>query len=76
MSAAEPIAAGDDPSPCTAGVVAVLDYRRAHLAAMCTCGWRGGRRYLRAMAVQDAWEHSILEKCLISRPLVMRVSML
>jgi hypothetical protein len=74
MSVAEPIAAGDDPSPFTTGIVAVLNYRRAHLAAMCSCGWTGGRRYLRAVAVLDAWEHSIREKCRISMPLVMRVS--
>jgi hypothetical protein len=53
------------------GVVAVRDYGFAHRAAVCTCGWTGRRRYLKAAAEQDAWMHSIHEKCVVSVPLVM-----
>ncbi len=56
------------------GVVAVLEYGFAHLAASCSCGWTGRRRYLRGHANLDAWQHSMHEKCDISVPLVMRVA--
>ena len=64
----------DIPSPFVPGVVAVLEYGFAHFAAMCSCGWTGRRRFLRAPANLDAWEHSIRERCDVSVPLVMRVA--
>jgi POT family proton-dependent oligopeptide transporter len=44
----------------------------AHCTAVCTCGWTGRRRYLKAAAQQDAWMHSIDNKCVVSVPLVMQ----
>jgi hypothetical protein len=73
MSVAVPIEAGDISSRFIPGVVAVLDYGFAHSAAMCSCGWTGRRRYLRAAANMDAWEHSLHEKCDVSVPLVIPV---
>jgi hypothetical protein len=72
MSVAELIDAGEIPWPDTIehGVVAVLDYGFAHFAAMCSCGWTGKRRYLKAAAQVDAWEHSMHENCDVSVPLV------
>jgi hypothetical protein len=55
------------------GLVAVHDYGFVHLAAACSCGWTGRRRYLKAAAEQDAWVHSMHEKCEISVPLVIPV---
>jgi hypothetical protein len=55
------------------GLVAVHNYRLWHSAAACSCGWTGRRRYLKAAAEQDAWVHSMHEKCEISVPLVIPV---
>ena len=55
------------------GLVAVHNYGFAHLAAACSGGWTGGRRYLKAAAEQDAWVHAMHEKCDISVPLVIPV---
>jgi len=52
-------------------MVAVHNYGLAHSAAVCSCGWTGRRRYLKAAAEQDAWMHSIHENCTVSVPLVM-----
>jgi hypothetical protein len=52
-------------------VVAVHKHGFAHCTAVCTCGWTGLRRYLKAAAQQDAWMHSIDNKCVVSVPLVM-----
>jgi hypothetical protein len=73
MSVALTIDAGDLPRPdlVAHGVVAVHEYGFAHCTATCTCGWTGRRRYLKAAAEQDAWMHSIHEKCVVSVPLVM-----
>jgi hypothetical protein len=73
MSVAPSIGAGDPlwPEPTEHGVVAVLSYGLAHFAATCSCGWTGRRRYLKAGAQFDAWEHSLHEKCDLSVPLVM-----
>jgi hypothetical protein len=78
MSIAAPIDAinaGDLPWPDVHahGVVAVHSYGFGHSAAACSCGWRGRRRYLKAAAEQDAWVHSMHEKCDISVPLVIPV---
>jgi hypothetical protein len=72
MSVALPIDAGIVPrsDSIVHGVVAVNDYGFAHCTAVCTCGWTGRRRYLKAGAEQDAWMHSIHEKCVVSVPLV------
>ena len=55
------------------GVVAVYNYGFGHSAAVCSCGWTGRRRYLKAAAEQDAWMHSMRENCDISVPLVIPV---
>jgi len=77
MSVAAPIAidAGDLPRPDALdhGVVAVCNYGFGHSTAACSCGWTGRRRYLNAAAAQDAWMHSMHEKCAISTPLVIPV---
>jgi hypothetical protein len=66
--------AGDYPRPGAHdhGVVAVHHYGLGHSAAMCSCGWAGRRRYLKAAAEQDAWVHAMRQKCDI--PLVIPVS--
>jgi hypothetical protein len=56
------------------GVVAVHNYRFGHSMAACSCGWVGRRRYLKAAAEQDAWLHSMHEKCEIAVPLVIPFS--
>jgi hypothetical protein len=53
--------------------VAVCNYGFGHSTAACSCGWTGRRRYLKAAAAQDAWMHSMHEKCAISTPLVIPV---
>jgi hypothetical protein len=75
MSVAAPIEATDvDELPCPGvlerGVVAVHHYGFAHSTAVCSCGWRGRRRYLKAAAEQDAWLHSMHDKCVVAVPLV------
>jgi hypothetical protein len=52
------------------GVVAVHNYGFGHSKATCSCGWTGRRRYLKAAAEQDAWMHSMHQKCAIAVPLV------
>ncbi len=73
MSTALVVEAGDFPEPdvVALGVVAVHDYGFARSSAVCTCGWTGRRRYLKAAAKQDAWMHSIHDSCVVSVPLVM-----
>jgi hypothetical protein len=55
------------------GVVAVQSYGFGHSTAACSCGWMGRRRFLKAAAEQDAWVHSMHEKCAVSVPLVIPV---
>ena len=70
------IDAGDFPRPdvLEQRVVAVHDYGFGHLMAACSCGWAGRRRYLKAAAQQDAWLHSMHEKCAIAFPLMIPCS--
>jgi hypothetical protein len=72
VSVSLPIDVGDvlRPGEETAGTVVVRLFGFAHTTAACTCGWRGKRRYLKAVAVQDAWMHSIHEHCTVAVPLV------
>ena len=56
------------------GVVAVHNFGFGHSTAACSCGWTGRRRYLKAAAEQDAWMHSMHEKCDIAVPLVIPFS--
>ena len=72
----EVIDAGDFARPdiLSQGVVAVRNYGFGHSIAACSCGWTGRRRYLLAAAEQDAWVHSMHEKCAIAFPLVIPVS--
>jgi hypothetical protein len=76
MTLAAPIDAGVLPWSNLAGhgIVAVHDYGWAHSSAVCSCGWVGKPRFLKAAAEQDAWMHSVHEKCTVSVPLVIPVS--
>ena len=73
MSVALIVEAGEFPEQDVVahGVVAVHEYGLARCTAVCTCGWTGRRRYLKAAAEQDAWMHSIHDSCDVSVPLVM-----
>lgn len=73
MSVALPLDTGDRlwPEAADHGVVAVFVYGFADYSAACSCGWTGRRRYLRAGAQLDAWQHSALDRCDVSVPLVM-----
>ena len=73
MTVAVSIDAGEllPPESPTHGVVCVLDYGFAHFTATCSCGWTGRRRFLRAAANIDAWDHSVHEKSVVSVPLVL-----
>jgi hypothetical protein len=55
------------------GVVAVHNYGFLHSTAACSFGWTSRRRHLKAAAEQDAWVHSMHEKCAVSVPLVIPV---
>jgi len=55
------------------GVVAVQNYGFLHSTAACSCGWTGRRRHRKGVAEQDAWVHSMHEKCAVSVPLVIPV---
>lgn len=70
------IDAGDFPRPdvLEQRVVAVHDYGFGHSMAACSCGWAGRRRYLKAAEQQDAWLHSMHEKCAIAFPLMIPFS--
>jgi hypothetical protein len=76
MTVAIPIDAAVVPRPeaVAHGMVAVHDYGSACSTAVCSCGWSGKRRFLKAAAVQDAWVHSMHEKCTVSVPLVIPAS--
>lgn len=52
------------------GVVAVHHRGRCRSRAVCSCGWASRQRYLRAVAMQDAWTHAVQEHCEVSYPLV------
>lgn len=52
------------------GTVTVCHFGPARSRAGCSCGWSGKRRVLRAAATQDAWLHSIHERCEVAVPLV------
>jgi hypothetical protein len=47
-------------------VIAVYNYRLNRSQARCSCGWDGQRRYLKALAAQDAWTHATHAKCGLS----------
>ncbi|MBP1822655.1 hypothetical protein [Mycobacterium sp. OAE908] len=79
MSVAAPsdvIDVGHFPGPdvLSQGVVAVHNFGFGHSTATCSCGWTGRRRCLKAAAEQDAWVHSMHQKCEIAVPLVIPVS--
>ncbi|MGB8405688.1 MAG: hypothetical protein WCE30_16610 [Mycobacterium sp.] len=38
--------------------------------AICSCGWHGHRRHLKASAEFDAWEHAMHTPCSVSFPLL------
>lgn len=53
------------------GVVSVHVLGLGNTAARCSCGWAGRRRFLKAAAEQDAWTHSMHDRCDVSSPLVL-----
>ncbi len=75
MTVALPTGVDDYPRPNAPehGLVAVLHYGIGNSTAVCSCGWTGRRRHLKAAAQQDAWMHAMDEKCEISTPLVVEV---
>lgn len=52
------------------GVIVVYHYGPAHSRAVCSCGWAGRRRVLRAFANHDAWSHFAAGSCRLASPLV------
>jgi hypothetical protein len=56
------------------GVVAVYRYGTANSRAMCSCGWAGPRRLVRAGAYHDAWTHFARTGCQLASPLVRRLT--
>jgi hypothetical protein len=53
------------------GVVSVHLLGLFDTTARCSCGWGGRRRFLKALAEQDAWAHSMQDGCEVSSPLVL-----
>jgi hypothetical protein len=51
-------------------LVAVYHYGPTYSRAVCSCGWVGQRRFLRASASQDAWRHFAASGCRLASPLV------
>jgi hypothetical protein len=70
---ADPEAEGGQLRRVRPKMIAVYNYGFGRSKALCSCGWAGPRRYLKAVAAQDAWTHSALEKCALSVPLVVPV---
>jgi hypothetical protein len=76
MTVALPIDADDLGLPdwLEHGVVTVHHHGFGNSRAVCSCGWTGRRRHLKAAAVQDAWLHCMHEKCTVAFPLVIGVA--
>ncbi len=53
------------------GLVSVHHLGLGNATASCSCGWAGRRRLLKAAAEQDAWLHSMHDRCEVSSPLVL-----
>jgi hypothetical protein len=53
------------------GLVSVHHLGLGNATASCSCGWAGRRRILKAAAEQDAWLHSMHDRCEVSSPLVL-----
>ncbi|SEH77781.1 hypothetical protein SAMN04489835_4017 [Mycolicibacterium rutilum] len=64
------VAVDDLPVLSAVGTVTVHDSGVARSCARCSCGWTGKRRLLKAAAEQDAWMHSIHQRCVVGVPLV------
>jgi hypothetical protein len=56
------------------GTVTVFNAGIGNSYAVCSCGWSGSRRMLKAAACQDAWVHAAQNRCDIHRPLVVPVA--
>jgi hypothetical protein len=54
----------------TSATVAVARVGVGNSYAVCSCGWSGSRRLLKAAACQDAWVHAAQQGCAVSTPLV------
>jgi hypothetical protein len=52
------------------GLVVVHRIGIGHSYAMCSCGWSGSRRLLKAAACQDAWGHAVENGCVVAYPMV------
>jgi hypothetical protein len=76
MTVPQPIDVDDlvGPDGIEHGAVAVHNHGFGHSLAVCSCGWTGRRRHLKAAAVQDAWVHAMHEKCTVSSPLVIPIA--
>jgi hypothetical protein len=55
------------------GIVAVYRIRTGNSYAVCSCGWSGSRRLLKAAACQDAWAHAAQNRCEDHYPMVLPV---
>jgi hypothetical protein len=74
LTATEPILsepAGAIDGGSERGVVAVHLLGVGNATASCSCGWAGRRRLLKAVAQQDAWAHSMQDRCDVSSPMVL-----
>lgn len=54
------------------GKVRVRVHRLLCANAVCSCGWCGERRHLKASAELDAWQHAMKTRCDVSFPLITR----
>jgi hypothetical protein len=61
----------DSPDGSEQGLVSVHHLGLGNATAKCSCGWAGRRRLLKAAAEQDAWLHSMHDRCEVSSPLVL-----
>jgi hypothetical protein len=52
------------------GIVAVYRTCVGNSYAVCSCGWSGSQRLLKAAACQDAWAHAAQNHCEVHFPLV------
>ena len=62
---------GREPAGIVLGIVSVHHLGIGHSTAACSCGWAGRRPRLMAAAEQDAWLHSMRDRCAVPSPLVL-----
>jgi|KBSSwiStaDraftv2_1062776.scaffolds.fasta_scaffold569849_2 hypothetical protein len=66
----EVTSAADGQSVIERGLVVVHRVGIGYSYAMCSCGWSGSRRRLKAAACQDAWAHAAENRCNVAYPMV------